>query len=71
MKIIPDAGLPLLPDETLMQPEPCLSSIPIKLEPNDALFPAPGVDIMSEAVPSPPAPSDDFGDFLLDAVDWL
>lgn len=73
VKITPDTVLPLLPDEAFMEPEPCLSTIPIKLEPDDALFPAPeeSVDILSEVVPPTIPPNDEFGDFLLDAVDWL
>lgn len=63
---------PILPDDVLLDPEPCLSAI--KLEPIDSsLFPCP-LDEDPTAVLSGTDEDEDvaeFGEFLLDAVDWL
>jgi hypothetical protein len=66
-------SFPILPDdEELLAPEPCLSAI--KLEPIDStLFPCP-LDEEAAAVLSTTDEEEDvteFGEFLLDAVDWL
>ena len=71
MKITGDAPpLPLSFDEPILPPQPCLSES-LKIEPIDtALFPA-----LEEEEPSPilasPDQETEFGEFLLDAVDWL
>jgi hypothetical protein len=63
---------PILPDDTMLSPEPCLSDT-AKLDPIDsALFPNPMDDAV--AVLSGTDEEEDvveFGEFLLDAVDWL
>jgi hypothetical protein len=55
-------------DDSLLTPEPCLSEV--KLEPIDStLFPfpvQPEVAVLSDEHADP-----EFGEFLLDAVDWL
>lgn len=65
-------SFPILPDDELLAPEPCLSAI--KLEPIDSsLFLCP-LDDEAAAVLSTTDEEEDvteFGEFLLDAVDWL
>jgi hypothetical protein len=65
-------SFPILPDDGLLAPEPCLSAI--KWEPIDStLFPFP-LDEEAAAVLSTTDEDEDvteFGEFLLDAVDWL
>jgi hypothetical protein len=61
--------LPLLPDDEL-SPEPCLSEELVKLEPiEDTLFPIKD-DLESLAVVSDGQEAE-FGEFLLDAMEWL
>lgn len=70
MKITGDAPtLPLRFDEPILPPQPCLSES-LKIEPIDStLFPVLGEE------PTPildsPEVETEFGEFLLDAVDWL
>jgi hypothetical protein len=62
---------PILPDDELLAPEPCLSAI--KLEPIDStLFPCP-LDEAAAVLSTTDEDEDvtEFGEFLLDAVDWL
>lgn len=60
----------LLPDDTLVSPEPCLSDETVKLDPIDStLFLCPDhadEDVLPDVHADP-----EFGEFLLDAVDWL
>jgi len=70
---IPDApSLPLLPDseESVLPPEAVVSAPPVvKLEPIDSsLFP-----VKEDKLPTLLAEeeTDEFGEFLLDAVQWL
>jgi hypothetical protein len=73
VKITGSSFCPLLPDdEPLVAPEPCLSVDAVKssLDPIDStLFPSLPHDelILSSAATTDP----EFGEFLLDAVDWL
>jgi hypothetical protein len=71
---IPDApSLPLLPesDGNVLPPETVLSVIPaVKLERIDSsLFPAQEEPKLPSLLPG--ENEDDFGEFLLDAVQWL
>ena len=70
MKIIDSAFLPLVPEEASMEttPEACLSTT--QLEPSDSsLFSrlTETTDTVLAATTAVP----EFGEFLLDAVDWL
>ena len=67
---------PFLPDESSLSPDACTSSV--KLAPIDSsLFPNPTVvkdaEVMPTLLSSDEEGHDDpeFGEFLLDAVDWL
>lgn len=67
------APLPLLPED-LLSPEPCLShSAVVKLEPIDSsLFPYPAdKDREMPSLLTDEEKENEFGEFLLDAVDWL
>ena len=70
MKITGDApSLPLHFDEPILPPQPCLSES-LKIEPIDStLFPV--LEEEPSAVLSLPEQETEFGEFLLDAVDWL
>ena len=70
VKITGDApALPLNFDDTILPPQPCLSDS-LKIEPiENPLFP-----VLNEAEATPMLSTDpeaEFGEFLLDAVDWL
>jgi len=69
VKITGSAPVPLLPDDSLFSPDPCLSEA-VKLDPIDsALFPT--LDDEVAAVLTDEGEDPEFGEFLLDAVDWL
>ncbi len=72
MKITGSSQLPLLPDPSLyLEPDPCPSSVEtLKLDPIDStLFPC--LDQAESTVLSELQADPEFGEFLLDAVDWL
>ena len=72
MKITGAAPVPLLPDDSLLCPDPCLSN-EIRLDPIDStLFTSLADREEEEHVSNLLTDEDeDIGDFLLDAVDWL
>ena len=78
-------SLPLLPDEMMLSPDPCSSSAAMTAAPtvklvriDSALFPRPTKEEDLATIPMPATTLTDveeneaeFGEFLLDAVDWL
>jgi len=64
--------LPILPEDSLLCPDPCSSS-EIKLEPIDSnLFPCSTEKVRENATFMTEDETEaEFGEFLLDAVDWL
>ena len=70
VKIIGDAPtLPLHFDEPILPPQPCLSES-LTIDPIDStLFPV--LDEEPAPVLAMPDQETEFGEFLLDAVDWL
>jgi hypothetical protein len=70
VKIIGDApALPLHFDEPLLPPQPCLSDSLKLARIDSALFPV--LEEEPAVVLSSPEQETEFGEFLLDAVDWL
>lgn len=72
MKITGSSQLPFLPDAcSYLEPEPCPSSVEtLKLDPIDStLFPC--LDQVEGGALSELQADPEFGEFLLDAVDWL
>ena len=73
VKIADTPKLPYLPtsDSVILPPETCSSST-IKLEPIDSsLFPAFKEEAPLPALLTDEESEDEFGEFLLDAVQWL
>jgi hypothetical protein len=73
VKITGSTPLPLLPhEEALLSPDPVTSVSAIKLDPIDStLFPCPREDGMATLLTDEEENEAEFGEFLLDAVDWL
>ena len=74
------SSLPLLPDETMLSPDHCSSLVGgtgvIKLEPIDSNHSSNNNLAVTIPLPSMAGEEDvtneaEFGEFLLDAVDWL